>query len=313
MKRIATFAYLPLLSLAVLVAAQDGTEQGGKAAKKPTAPTYPIAAEVFTTLDTTIVADTSFLTGVPLLPRQVSEYKANGYGIWKDGTPYPYAKPDMKIVTDTGWLSDAAPSSADSSATPLLSFFAISDVHITDKESPAQCIYYGYELGSFANSSAYSAVILYTTHVLDAAVQTINALHKKAPFDFGIALGDACNNNQYNELRWYIDVLDGKMITPSSGAHKGAKTIDYQKPYQTAGLDKSINWYQCLGNHDQLWTGCQLPNDYIKKTLVGSRVLNLGDIPANNVQWILGRGYYMGLVDGTTPYGDIIDVGHHRP
>ena len=74
------------------------------------------------------------------------------------------------------------------------------------------------------NSSCYSGIILYTTHVLDAAVQTINALHKVTPFDFGIALGDACDNTQYNELRWYIDVIDGKMITPSSGAHKGAGT-----------------------------------------------------------------------------------------
>ena len=117
------------------------------------------------------------------------------------------------------------------------------------------------------NSSAYSAIILYTTQVLDAAVQTINALHKKAPFDFGIALGDAANNTQYNELRWYIDVLDGKMITPSSGAHQGADTIDYQKPYQAAGLDKSIPWYQAIGNHDQFWMGSSHVNRLPPKNL----------------------------------------------
>ncbi len=95
--------------------------------------------------------------------------------------------------------------------TRLLNFFTITDIHITDKESPAQAIYFGYKGGV---SSAYSPVMLYTTHVLDAAVQTINALHKKKPFDFGISLGDTCNNTQYNELRWYIDVLDGKVINP---------------------------------------------------------------------------------------------------
>ena len=98
--------------------------------------------------------------------------------------------------------------------TRLLNFFAMTDIHITDKETPAQAIYFGYKGGT---SSGYSPVMLYTTHVLDAAVQTINALHKENPFDFGISLGDTINSTQYNELRWYIDVLDGKNITPDSG------------------------------------------------------------------------------------------------
>ena len=142
-------------------------------------------------------------------------------------------------------------------AAHLLSFFTMTDVHIADKESPAQPLYIGWiaENGPNYNTSAYSPVVLATTHVLDAAVQTINAVHKKSPFDFGIALGDACNNTQYNELRWYIDVIDGKVITPSSGANIGAATIDYQKPFQAAGLDKSIPWYQVMGNHDQFWMG----------------------------------------------------------
>ena len=104
--------------------------------------------------------------------------------------------------------------------------------------------------------------MLSTTQALDATVQTINAIHKKDPFDFGMSLGDTCNSTQYNELRWYLDVLDGKKINPSSGAHKGSKTITYQKPYQAAGLDPSLPWYQTIGNHDQLWMGITYPNDY---------------------------------------------------
>ena len=75
--------------------------------------------------------------------------------------------------------------------------------------------------------------MLYTTHVLDAAIQTINVLHQRQAFDFGISLGDTCNSTQYNELRWYLDVIDGKVIRPSSGSHLGATTVDYQKPYQS--------------------------------------------------------------------------------
>ena len=159
-------------------------------------------------------------------------------------------------------------------AARLLTFFAISDIHITDKESPAQPIYPGWS-AQFGPSSrrldagSYSPIILSTTHVLDAAVQTINALHKKTPFDFGISLGDDCNNTQYNELRWFIDVLDGKVIIPSSGAHAGAETIDYQKPYKAAGLDKAIPWYQAIGNHDQYWSGIGYENAKLHQAHVG--------------------------------------------
>ena len=324
MKTINALVLLPLFAFASLAVAQEsdvarldgmpvlGTAQDGvgKAAKKSKDPTYPIDPDVRTTLDRMVMA----LPHGPkvLFPYQVSEYVANSYGEWEySSNGYAYVKPDMKI--DTNWPASTDPSLVhpsvrDPLATTLLTFFSMSDIHLTDKESPAQCIYYGYEAGPLSNISAYSAIILYTTQVLDAAVQTINALHKTTPFDFGIALGDACNNNQYNELRWYVDVIDGKKITPSSGAHKGAKTIDYQKPYQAAGLDKSISWYQAIGNHDQFWTGCLRPDDYIKKTIVGSTILNLGDTSATYAG-LSQRGFYMGVVDGTTPYGNIIDVG----
>ena len=143
-------------------------------------------------------------------------------------------------------------------------------------------------------------------------VQTINALHKAAPFDFGISLGDAANNTQYNELRWYIDVLDGRMITPSSGAHAGARDIDYQKRYQAAGLDRSIPWYQTIGNHDQFWMGSSPVSDYLRQTYTGSAVLNFGPItslPPDFATILNTRGNYMGVVDGRTEFGEIIKAG----
>ncbi len=266
------------------------------------APTYPIAANVYTTLEKTILPIPLPEDPKPLLPCEVSEYVVNGYGLFNpEGGPAPFVRPDMQT-------NAVIPSVRDPLAATLLTFFSLSDTHLTDKESPAQAIYYGYEAGPLSNISAYSAIILYTTHVLDAAIQTINVLNKRTPFDFGIDLGDAVNNNQYNELRWFIDVIDGQEITPSSGAHIGDKTIDYQKPYQAAGLDKSIKWYQAMGNHDPFWTGCLLANDYIKETIVSSSVLNLGSSSATYAGLDL-RGFYMGLVDGSTKYGDIIDVG----
>ncbi len=154
--------------------------------------------------------------------------------------------------------------------------------------------------------------MLYTTQVLDATIQTINALHNQSPFDFGISLGDTCNSTQYNELRWYIDVLDGKIITPSSGAHIGADTIDYQKPYQAAGLDKPIPWYQALGNHDHFWMG-SIPVDYgsrkdLRQSYISDEVFATANI-LTNPTIINNHDYYMGVFDGSAPYGGIEYAG----
>ena len=175
----------------------------------------------------------------------------------------------------------------------ILRFFTMSDIHITDVQSPAQTIYFGLQ-GQPGMSSAYSAIIPYTTHVLDAAVQTVNALHIKQAFDFGIFLGDAINNTQFNELRWYIDVLDGQDITPNSDP-KSVSSTDYMRQYKAAGLDKSIPWYQVLGNHDHFWSGVYPPTERIKKTFVGEYVLNVGDVVKDrkniDLSWLLHGCY----------------------
>ena len=302
----------------------------GRKALAAGAISYPISKDVQTTLVRTVIANPEYSPPLGpnalVYPCEISLYKQNHYGEWAQnptgipsGPGCPYYAIDMNSNIDT----PPSPSVPDPSAVTLLSFFTMSDVHICDKESPAQAIYnaYLYPNPILANGkpaggvSSYSGIILYTTQVLDAGIQTINALHKQAPFDFGIALGDACDNTQYNELRWYLDVIDGKPITPSSGAHKGAGKIGYQKPYQAAGLDKSLKWYQVIGNHDQFWKGSTFWTDYLRETVVGSSVLNTGPptSPTDFRELMNGRGYLMGVVDGSTEYGEIIDVGQVTP
>ena len=268
---------------------------------------YPIAHEVYTTHERTVVP-------VPpsehvIYPYQLARYEKYGYGKWKYGRGLRFDK-RLDIMS-----SSYSGASIEHTA-ELLNFFVITDVHIRDKESPAQAIYLAYK-GATPLPSSYSGTMLYTTQVLDATVRTINALHKKTPFDFGLSLGDSCNATQYNELRWYLDVLDGKVITPSSGNHAGAHHIDYQKPFKAAGLNKKIPWYQALGNHDHFWYGFLPPNEYIRHILVNRDIINLGNV-FTDPRGADSRGFYMGAIDGSTPYGDIIGVGrvknfHHHP
>ena len=260
MKRMSALVFLLLLSFTVLAAAQapdvvqidnvtiigTGQDEIGKTLNKNNVPSYPITAEVFTTLDKTVRDPRSRLPHIQaryfcrvrsLNTRQTATVSGIRMGFptslrsppwWCGGVNGPGAlihRTRIHRVRRFFLSSHYKRRPYRRQRKPRLSVTIWVTIIRSSKHQA------GHPVG---NSSAYSAVILYTTHVLDAAVQTINALHKAAPFDFGIGLGDACNNTQYNELRWYIDVIDGKMIYPSSGA-QGPNTLTIRSPTRPPG------------------------------------------------------------------------------
>jgi metallophosphoesterase (TIGR03768 family) len=262
--------------------------------------TYPIDSKVVTTIERTIQR-----IAVPvwpaILPSEVSKFQQYGYGNWAYGDGLSYQK-RLDLMPPDYYTKEVTNSAI------LLNFFALTDIHLTDKESPGEAVVFG--LPPFNIISAYSPIMPYTTHVLDAAIQTVNALHEKKPFDFGISLGDDANNTQYNEVRWFIDIMDGKRINPDSGVKDDpipGPHNDYQDEYQAAGLNKSIPWYQTLGNHDHFWIGTNPVNDYIRHTLVSDSILKMGNIfaPGGFHQ----RDYYVGVLDGRTINGDVTGAG----
>ena len=292
-------------------------------------------------IDATVVTTTTRVLSFPVPPQpaapnsgtglymselsQIQEYGnfTPAYGAWRfsgEGLGLPIV-PRFDLMPD-GYSARAWSLTR---IQQFASFFSISDIHITDKEAPNQFIYLQQEdpMFSGANTSIYSPIMPYTTHVLDAAIQTVNALHKRKPFDFGISLGDAANSTSYNELRWYIDVIDGKVITPSSGAHLGASTVDYQRPYQAAGLDKSIPFFQAIGNHDHFFIG-SFPVDAdpslgLREAYLGDAVWAVPDVlrvnPATlpilfDMENLEGSPrYYQGVLDGSSPTGAILHAG----
>ncbi len=280
-----------MLSLLVILLVYISSAQGQT-------PSYPISSDVYTTRQKTVIPDPP----APLetvYPYEIEKYEANGYGQWH-----------MEGGTNAGkqftLMPEGYTGASVENAARLLSFFTISDIHITDEESPVQSVYSGYKGG---NSSAYSPVMMLTLQVLDAAVQTINALHQQKPFDFGMSLGDDANGSQYNELRWFINVLDGQKITPDSGIKDDPVTgdhNDYQDEFQAAGLDDSIPWYQTLGNHDHAWLGSYPVTDYLRPFYTGLDILLMGDLFEDGPD---SRVAYLGTLDGSTPNGTIIGCG----
>ena len=102
--------------------------------------------------------------------------------------------------------------------------------------------------------------------------------------------------------------MDGKLITPSSGANLGASTIDYQMPFKAAGLNPAIPWYAVVGNHDQFWMGGVYEDSKTLSAYVSNTIIDMG-IGTNHVLAESQTGYYMGVVNGLTPYGDIYGAG----
>jgi hypothetical protein len=226
-------------------------------------------------------------TNTPVIyPSDVIDYAVYGYSLWQWG---PGEDEGQQLTNMPAGYPGAT------NAARLLSFACLSDAHITDKESPAQAIAISYQGGKGYNPSTYSPVMFSTTQVLDYAIRTANAINRLIPFDFAISLGDDANGPQYNELRWFIDVMDGKYITPSSGTNAGANTIDYQKPFQATGLEPSIPWFAVMGNHDHFWMGGDPVGPF--------------ETALTNTDILLYQGSFMGTIDGSTPYGNVIDAG----
>ncbi|TNC28283.1 TIGR03767 family metallophosphoesterase [Amycolatopsis alkalitolerans] len=205
----------------------------------------------------------------------------------------------------------AGRSGRDDRRTGLAAFAQFTDLHVTDTESPARFEY----LHPFIGSAHRPQETLGPVATV-ALVHRVNSL-RSGPFtgralDFVMTTGDNTDNHEHLELDWFLRILNGGRVTPSSGdparyegvqasgsplywnpdkplsgddyTTKGFPTIPglltaAGAPFTSPGLD--IPWYCTFGNHDD--------------SVVGS----LPDLPGIE-SWYTGRYKIIGKDESTS-------------
>lgn len=257
-----------------------------------TVPAIGAVCTFTTTADATYVMVTPTDLKNPPKPDDVANYANKGYGISKVSTGLSYIV--RSDLLESGYNVNLNQSKK------FISLFTMSDIHITDVQSPAQALIFG----KSGMAAAYSPTILYSAQELEAAVEGVNKINAASKIDFGLMLGDAINNAQQNELDMYLDVLTGRMVYPNSDLTKMSGT-DYMKPFKAQGLN--MPWYQVMGNHDHFWSGVFNANEKLNKALISDTVMQIGINPLGSP--LDGNDIYPGIIDVSDPYGKIIGDG----
>jgi metallophosphoesterase (TIGR03767 family) len=205
--------------------------------------------------------------------------------------------------------SDVGGVKADSTA--IVCFAHITDLHMTDVESPARFEFINrhYKDPRFRELlPMHRAQEALTAHAIDAMVQTINRISGGPLTGRRLELlamtGDAVDNVQGNELAAFLALFDGGLVRPNSGgpAYEGvqsptwpddifwkpdgsAEEDQYRKalgfPHMPGLLERALKpfqaaglnlpWLGCHGNHEVVCQGVGIVNRALEAAVVGSR------------------------------------------
>ncbi|WP_426573423.1 TIGR03767 family metallophosphoesterase [Aquihabitans sp. McL0605] len=193
--------------------------------------------------------------------------------------------------------------------TVLAAFVHFTDQHLIDAQCPGRVEFLDPVHPLF--QSAFRPQELLTTQVATSMVERVNQLGRGPitgrTFDCVVCTGDNVDNQQRNEMEWFLTILDGGAVTPDSGAigtyegvqdavdvramwwHPDAGIADSYKanqgypdvpglltraiaPFSSPGLD--VPWFSVYGNHDCNIQGNAARSDAIDEIFTGDRKMS---------------------------------------
>ncbi|MDP2674437.1 MAG: hypothetical protein Q8Q00_05970, partial [Dehalococcoidia bacterium] len=179
----------------------------------------------------------------------------------------------------------------------LVVFHHFGDTQTLDEESPLRGEWQD-SCPTPLSTAAFRPQESLTLQVTASLVRQANRIDRSAvterAVDFALHTGNAADNAQYNELRWFIDLMDGRQVAPDSGGsgYQGVQLESpdqrypdllalAQIPFKPQGI--RYPWYTALGNRDVLVQGNFPPSDASRQiALGGKKIIDLS--PARKVE-----------------------------
>jgi len=255
MKYRGALALVGILIVAACSSSSSDTPSGPVNDAGPDAPPkydptkLPELASAPTTVDATLVPKTprQDYTAGPnpgKEPDALSDYLSRGFGDLN-------SSPGLAYMTRV--IDGSTPPPPGANAKRILRFATLADLQLADDESPTRLGLYD---SSGSTSSALRPQDAELCRMANAAVRTINGLHRKDPIAFTLLGGDNADSAQNNELDWTLGILSGGKVECDSGADDDlvpGPDNDGKDPFVSEGL--AMPWKWVTGNHDVLVQG----------------------------------------------------------
>ena len=180
----------------------------------------------------------------------------------------------------------------------LLVFHHFSDFRIVDEESPLRSEWVE-ACRPAVTTDAFRPQESLSLQAATAMIAQANRIDRSGvtgrPVDFAVHTGNAADNAQFNELRWFLDLMDGKDVNPDSGkpGYEGVQAKSPAEAYDHLLQDAQERfspqplrypWYAVVGNRDLLSQGNFPPDEAARAIAVGSvKVTGVGKTVLDDV------------------------------